>query len=69
MNITQVREKTKSLGIKAGKIQKAELIRQIQVREATFPVLALQKTTATRRTAPSGKTVSVDTAYPAYYVN
>ena len=43
MNITQVREKAKSLGIKAGKIQKAELIRQIQVSEGNFPCFGTAK--------------------------
>ena len=37
MNITQVREKAKALGIKTGKIKKADIIRQIQSKEGNFP--------------------------------
>lgn len=37
MNIIQIREKAKALGLKTGWVKKAELIRQIQVAEGNFP--------------------------------
>jgi len=43
MNITKVREKAKSLGIKTGKTRKAELIRQIQAAEGNFPCFGSAK--------------------------
>jgi len=37
MNMTQIKEKAKKLGIKTGKLKKAELIRAIQIHEGNSP--------------------------------
>jgi hypothetical protein len=38
--MTQVKNLAKSIGIKAGKLKKAELIRKIQIEEGNFPCYA-----------------------------
>jgi len=43
MNIAQVREKAKALGVKTASIKKADLIRQIQVKEGFFPCFGTAK--------------------------
>lgn len=37
MNMTTVKKKAQALGIKAGKMRKVELIREIQSKEGNFP--------------------------------
>ena len=37
MTMKEVKEMAKALGLKAGKLKKAELIRDIQVKEGNFP--------------------------------
>lgn len=43
MNMTEIKEKAKQLGIQAGKMKKADLIRTIQKKEGNFPCFETAK--------------------------